>query len=81
MTPTSRTRWTAKELALTLVTLTCICALIFLSHSLARPFPNADLGAEWQCSKTLFLTTCTRIPQTPAAFHGMRKDANCLRRA
>ena len=75
--------WTRKQLAFILTIVTFVCVVAFLSLSLARsePFPNADLGTEWRCSKTLFVTSCTRTPHTPAAFHSAHKDALGLRQA
>jgi hypothetical protein len=81
MTPTSRTRWTRKEFALGLATVTLVCAAVFLSVSLARPFPHAELGAEWQCKASFLLTSCTRIPHTETVARAPFKKAVCLRRA
>jgi hypothetical protein len=83
MIPTSRNRWTRKEFALILMIVTFICAVIFLSHSLARPkpFPSANLGAGWQCKTSLFSTSCTRAPHAEAVLHHPHKDGICLRRA
>ena len=83
MTPTSRTRWTRKEFALGLATVTSVCAAVFLSVSLARPKPSAsaELGAEWQCRTSLFLTSCTRTPHTETVVDNPLKNPICLRRA
>ena len=39
-----------------------------VSIGLGRPKQVADtvLGGEWQCSRTAFLTSCTRIAPSPA---------------
>jgi hypothetical protein len=83
MIPTLSNRWTRKELALILMIVTFVCAAIFLSVSLARPkpFPSAKLGADWQCRKSLFVTSCTRAPHAEAVLHRPQKEAICLRRA
>jgi len=83
MIPTSNNRWTRKELALILMIVTFICAVIFLSHSLARPkpVPNATLGADWQCTASLFATSCTRVPHAETVLHHPHKEGICLRRA
>jgi hypothetical protein len=87
MTPTLWTRWTRKQLTLILVIVIFICAVIFLSVGLARPKPipgassgDASSGVEWQCSKALLLTTCTKTVRNAAVLHA-HKDAICLRRA
>jgi uncharacterized SAM-binding protein YcdF (DUF218 family) len=83
MIPTLNSRWTRKELALILMIVTFICAVIFLSVSLARPkpYPSAKLGADWQCSTSLFMTSCTPAPQTEIVLHHPHKGAMCLRQA
>jgi hypothetical protein len=83
MIPVLRTRWTRKELTLILAMVTFICAVVFLSVSLARPKPSvsAELGAEWQCRTSLFLTSCTRPPHTETVVDDPLKNPICLRRA
>jgi hypothetical protein len=82
MTPTLRTRWTRKEFVPVLTIVTLICAVAFLSDSLARPkpVPSAELGPEWQCTTSLFMTSCTRIPQSEAVVDIPLKKAVCSRR-
>jgi hypothetical protein len=83
MIPTLRNRWTRRELVLILMIVTFICAVVFLSHSLARPkpFPSAKLGADWQCTASLLATSCTRAPHAEAVLHPPHKGAMCLRQA
>jgi hypothetical protein len=83
MTHTFLTRWTRKELALILAIVIFVCAVVLLLLSLApsKPLPSADLGAEWQCSKTLFMTTCTPTRHAEAGLQASHKGAMCLRRA
>lgn len=83
MIPALSNRWTRKELVLSLMIVTFLCAVIFLSVSLARPkpFPSAKLGSEWQCRKSLLLTSCTRSPHPEAILHRPHQDATCLRQA
>jgi hypothetical protein len=46
-----------------------------VSIGLDRPKQVADtvLGGEWQCSRTAFLTSCTRIAPKPA-LHSVRPN-------
>lgn len=82
MTPTLWTRWTRKELVLILAIVTFVCAVIFLSISLARPKPvaSATLGADWQCRKALFATTCTRTLHSKSMLHSSHLAPVCPRR-
>jgi hypothetical protein len=77
------TFWTRKEIALIAVFVTLAFAAVFLSVRLSRqkPFPSADLGVEWQCNKTLFLTTCTKTLHVEPVLDSLRKNQMCLRRA
>jgi hypothetical protein len=79
MIPTLNTRWTRKEFALILMIVTFICAVIFLLYNLAppKPFPSAKLGADWQCTASLLVTSCIRAPHTEAVLH--HKSAMYLR--
>jgi hypothetical protein len=54
---------TRKELAFITVIVALACAAALLSFGLMRPkvFSNAALGAEWRCSKTLIMTSCTKV--------------------
>jgi hypothetical protein len=83
MIPTLRNRWTRRELVLILMIVTFICAVVFLSHSLARPkpFPSAKLGADWQCTASFLVTSCTRAPHAEAVLNHPHQDRICLRRA
>ncbi len=59
-----RTSWRGADIAFMVVILTFACVAAYLSVKLTRPrpFANAGLGLEWQCSKTLgILTVCSRI--------------------
>jgi hypothetical protein len=42
---------------------------------------SLGVGLEWQCSKTLFLTSCTKTIRSAAVLHNAHKDAMCSRRA
>ena len=56
---------------------------VLASFALAYPrtVSNPALGADWQCRKTMFLTTCSRIGRVePAIERRLREDANDTRR-
>jgi hypothetical protein len=43
-------------------------ALLSVALGYPRPFTDPDLGSDWQCRRTLFLTSCARVEQaTPTA--------------
>jgi hypothetical protein len=57
------TRWTSKGRALVIATFTLAFAA-FLRVAAPKPVSIAELGSDWQCSKTAFLlTTCTQVRQ------------------
>jgi len=73
---------TRKQLAVIVVIVALACAAAFVPFGLTRaqPSPNVALGAEWQCSKMLIMTSCTRVvralPVTDRPHNAM-----CTRRA
>jgi hypothetical protein len=81
MTMTS-TLWTRKKISLVLATVTVACAAVLLFAGLTptKPAPAVSLGAEWQCSRTLFMTTCTKALQTKAGLQGSPRESLCSRR-
>jgi hypothetical protein len=95
MTSTLWTRWTRKELTLILMIVIFVGAVVLLSVGLARPKPissaslgdtslgdtSLGVGLEWQCSKTLFLTSCTKAVRSATVLHGAHNEAMCSRRA
>lgn len=75
--------WTTRKLAVVSAAVTLIGAAVLLSLALAYPKPisSAELGAEWQCTRTLVWTSCSRIRDTTAVVQSVRKDAPpCPRR-
>jgi hypothetical protein len=61
MNRTSRSR---RRLVLATVAAMLLGVTAYLSVALAYPKPVASvLGADWQCQRVAFLTTCTRAPQ------------------
>jgi hypothetical protein len=74
---------TRKELAFIIVIVALACAAALLSFGLMRPkaFPNAALGAEWQCSKTLIMTSCTRVVHVSPVIDYPHNARICTRRA
>ena len=66
-----------------LIVATLACAAVFASVALAYPrtVSSSALGAEWQCSKALFMTTCSRVSRIePAVHRRFREDVNDIRR-
>jgi hypothetical protein len=59
------------------------CAAVFGSIALAYPrtVSNPALGAEWQCRKAIFMTTCSRVSRVEPALHRRHRDEmNDIRR-
>jgi hypothetical protein len=68
---------TRKALAFIVVIVALACAAGFTRP---KPFPNAALGADWQCSKTLIMTSCTKVVRvSPVLDH--HDDARDMRAA
>ena len=61
--------------------LACVAALASFALAYPRAVSNPALGAEWQCRKTMFLTTCSRVSRVePATHRRFREDLNDIRR-
>ena len=72
---------TPKAFALIIATLACAAALGSVALAYPRTVSNHALGAEWQCRKALFMTTCSRVSRVePAAQRRFRDDVNDIRR-
>jgi hypothetical protein len=59
------------------------CAAVLGSIALAYPrsVSNPALGADWQCRKAIFMTTCSRVGRIEPALHRRyRDDVNDIRR-
>jgi hypothetical protein len=81
MTPTL---WTRKQLAFIVAIVALLFTAAFLSIGLvhSEPFSDANLGAEWQCTKLAgVLTTCSKIQISQPVVHTSHKSMLCLRRA
>jgi hypothetical protein len=66
-----------------LIVATLAGAVAFGSFALAYPrtVSNPALGAEWQCRKALFMTTCSRVSRIEPAMHRRFQDnVNDIRR-
>jgi hypothetical protein len=74
--------WTRRHLAFIVVILALACPAAFLSVEVIRPtsFTSAALGAEWQCSKTLMMTSCTRAVHAEPLRNGPHNEPVCTRR-
>jgi hypothetical protein len=78
MTAPSRQRKTLSWIA---VTLASAAVLVSIALSYPRSIVQPLLGGEWQCSRMVFMTSCSRIAHGKAAIHGQRTDQIAVRRA
>ena len=71
--------WTTRKLVVVSAagTLTGAAALLSLALAYPKSISNAELGAEWQCTRTFVWTSCSRIRDTTAVVQSVRKDAPC----
>ena len=76
MTPTWRK---PKIFAIAVAALACTAALLSMALAFPRAVSDPELGRDWQCRRTLFFTTCTRVEQpTPTAQNS--RERICPRR-
>jgi hypothetical protein len=72
-------RWTIGKFAVASAAVTLTGAVVLLSLALADPKPIsvAELGAEWQCTRTFVWTSCSRIRDTKTVVESVHKDTPC----
>jgi len=72
---------TSKAFVVIVATLACAAALGSVVLAYPRIVPNQALGAEWQCRKAMFMTTCSRVSRVePATHRRLRLDVDDIRR-
>jgi hypothetical protein len=72
---------TPKAFMLIIAAMACVAVLASVALAFPRPVSNPALGAEWQCRKAMFLTTCSRVSRIePAPRRRLREDMNDIRR-
>ncbi len=72
---------TPKAFMLIVTTLACAVVLGSIAVAYPRTVSNPALGADWQCRKAIFMTTCSRVGRIEPALHRRhREDVNDIRR-
>jgi hypothetical protein len=72
---------TPKAFVLIAVALVCVAVLGSIALAYPRTVSNPALGADWQCRKAIFMTTCSRISRIePALLNRYRDDVIDIRR-
>ena len=72
---------TPRLFVLIVAALACAAALGSVALAYPRTVSNPALGAEWQCRKAIFMTTCSRVSRIePATHRRLREDADDIRR-
>ena len=71
---------TPSAFVLIIATLAFAAALGSIALAYPRTVSNPALGAEWQCRKAMFVTTCSRVSRVEPALHRFRQDADDIRR-
>ena len=70
---------TPKAIVSIVIALACVAVLGSMAYP--RTVSNPALGADWQCRKALFMTTCSRISRVEPVLHNRyRDDVNDIRR-
>jgi hypothetical protein len=72
---------TPRAFVLIVAALACMAALASVALAYPRTVSNPALGAEWQCRKAMFLTTCSRVSRIePATHRRLRENVSDIRR-
>jgi hypothetical protein len=72
--------WTRKYLVfiLAFVSLACVVALVAAGLTFSEPFPAAEIGPDWQCSRLAFVfTVCSRVSQADRALVRVAREPVC----
>jgi hypothetical protein len=65
-----------KVFAIAIATLACTAALLSMALAFPQTVVDPALGKDWQCRRSLFFTTCSRVEQpTPTA--QISRQRNC----
>lgn len=70
-----------KTLAFIAATLASAAAAASIALAYPQPVAHPLLGEEWQCSRTAFLTSCTRIDPPAPMVQSLRVNPIALRGA
>ncbi|SHM36941.1 hypothetical protein [Bradyrhizobium lablabi] len=74
--------WTRKHLVFTLalVSLVCVIALVAAGLTYSEPFPAAEIGPDWQCTRLAFVfTVCSPVSQADRALARVTREPVCRR--
>jgi hypothetical protein len=72
---------TPRAFVLIVATLACAAALGSVALAYPRTVSNQALGADWQCRKAMFMTTCSRVSRVEPVLHRQsRPYASDIRR-
>ncbi len=74
--------WTRKHLVFMLAVVSLACVVAFVTAGLAfpQPFPAAEIGPDWQCSRLAFVfTICSRVSQVDHSLARAAKEQACRR--
>jgi di/tricarboxylate transporter len=71
-------RWTRKRLVFILAFV--VITLVAAGLAFPEPFPGAEIGPEWQCSRVAFVfTICNRVSQADRAIARVAREPVCRR--
>ena len=71
-------RWTRKRLVFILAFV--VITLVAAGLAFPEPFPGAEIGPEWQCSRVAFVfTICSRVSQADRAIARVAREPVCRR--
>jgi hypothetical protein len=61
--------------------LVCTAALVSIVLGYSRQLEHPVLGGEWHCSRTAFLTSCTRTGPAAPTIHSLQMNPIAFRQA
>ena len=72
--------WTRKHLVFMLALVSLAGVIVFVAAGLAfpQPFPAAEIGPDWQCSRLAFVfTICRRVSQADRPVVRVAREPAC----
>ena len=70
--------WIRKRLVFILAFV--VITLVAAGLAFPEPFPGAEIGPEWQCSRVAFVfTICSRVPEIEGAIVRVAREPGCRR--
>jgi hypothetical protein len=70
---------TTRRKAFAIATSVCTAALLAVALAYPRTVSDPTLGGDWQCRRTIFVTSCTRVEQVVPTAQNLHMDVHLER--